>query len=138
MFRILPPLLCLLATSLAAAGEFRALSLPGSQLGALSADGRAAAGGVIGAASGGFRWQEGEAPRLLERAVSVRAMSASGRHVAGSSLDAQLREVATWWDVDGTVHPLGGLASRSGTVATGVSAGLASALSLTAGLVTAK
>lgn len=109
MFRILPPLLCLLATSLAAAGEFRALSLPGSQLGALSADGRAAAGGVIGAASGGFRWQEGEAPRLLERAVSVRAMSASGRHVAGSSLDAQQREVATWWDVDGTVHPLGGL-----------------------------
>lgn len=109
MFRILPPLLCLLAASSAAAGDFHAFALPGSQLAALSADGRTAAGGVIGGASGGFRWREGEAPRLLDRAVSVRAISASGRYVAGSSLDAQQREVATWWDADGSAHALGGL-----------------------------
>ena len=109
MFRTLPTLLCLLAASSAAAGDFHAFALPGSQLAALSADGRAAAGGVIGGASGGFRWREGEAPVLLDRAVSVRAISASCRYVAGSSLDAQQREVATWWDADGRMHALDGL-----------------------------
>jgi hypothetical protein len=110
MPRILLPLPCLMiAASAAAAGEFHALSLPGSQLAALSADGHAAAGGVIGSASGGFCWHQGESAHLLERAVSVRAMSASGRYVAGSSLDAQQREVATWWDSDGTLHALGGM-----------------------------
>lgn len=121
MFRTLLPLSYLIAASTAVAGDFHALSLPGSQLSALSADGHAAAGGVIGGASGGFRWHEGEPAQLLERAVSVRAMSASGRYVAGSSLDAQQREVASWWDADGGLHALDG---RPGTEA---SAGLLSA-----------
>jgi hypothetical protein len=121
MFKPLLPLVLCLAAQSASAGEFRALSLPGSQLVAMSADGRSAAGGVIGGGSGGFRWHEGEPARLLEHAVSVRAISASGRYVAGSSLDAQQREVATWWDADGNSHALGGLPG------TDASAGLLSA-----------
>ena len=88
---------------------FRALSLPGSQLSALSADGRSAAGGLVGGSSGGFVWHDGDASRLLPGAMSVRAMSASGRYVAGSSLDPGQHEVATWWDADGKAHVLGGL-----------------------------
>ena len=99
-----------LLTSMPVCGAgFGALSLPGSQLSVLSADGQSAAGGLVGGASGGFRWHEGEAPRPLPGAMSVRAMSASGRYVAGSSLDAGEHEVATWWDTDGPAHPLGGL-----------------------------
>ncbi|HEU4665158.1 MAG TPA: hypothetical protein VFS55_14110 [Dokdonella sp.] len=109
MHRLLPPLLALLVATTASAEGFHALGLPGSQLAALSADGRTGVGGVIGAASGGFRWHEGAAPQWLERAVSVRAVSASGRYAAGSSLDAQQREVATWWDAAGASHALGGL-----------------------------
>jgi uncharacterized membrane protein len=110
---ILLPLLALLSLS-ASAGEFRALSMPGSQLAALSADGRSAAGGVIGGASGGFRWHEGTPPEWLAHAVSARAISASGRYVAGSSLDDEQREVATWWDEAGAPHRLGGLPGADG------------------------
>jgi hypothetical protein len=106
---LLPALLMLGCLPCAGAG-FQALGLPGSQLAALSADGRGAAGGLVDARSGGFRWHEGSSPQLLAGAVSVRAISASGRVVAGTSLDADHREVATWWDADGNAHPLGGLA----------------------------
>jgi len=47
--------------------------------------------------------------------VTIRAMSASGRYVAGSSLDAQQREVATWWDADGALHALDGLLGAEAT-----------------------
>lgn len=90
---------------------FHALSVPGSQLVALSDDGHTGAGGLIGGTSGGFRWREGEPVQVLPGAMSVRAISASGRYVAGSSLDGALREVATWWDADGVAHPVGGLAA---------------------------
>jgi hypothetical protein len=100
----------LLASKPCFGAGFHALSLPGSQLVALSADGTAAAGGLVGGASGGFRWREGRPTEMLGGAVSVRAISASGRYVAGSSLDARQREVATWWDTDGLAHTLGGLA----------------------------
>ncbi|HKE48600.1 MAG TPA: hypothetical protein VKB52_11095 [Rhodanobacteraceae bacterium] len=99
-----------LAASMPVSGAgFLPLSLPGSQLSALSADGQSAAGGLVGGASGGFRWHEGEGPRTLSGAMSVRAISASGRYVAGSSLDAGQHEVATWWDAEGRAHALGGL-----------------------------
>jgi len=88
---------------------FHALSLPGSQLAALSADGRSAAGGLVGGAGGGFRWREGESAEVLSGAMSVRAISPNGRYVAGSSLDADQHEVATFWDADGVAHPVGGL-----------------------------
>jgi uncharacterized membrane protein len=109
MHRHLLPAILLFGAVPAFGAGFHALSLPGSQLGALSADGRSAAGGVVDGASGGFRWHEGAPPQLLAGAVSARAISASGRYVAGSSLDREQREVATWWDIDGIAHPLGGL-----------------------------
>jgi hypothetical protein len=114
MSKIAVPLLLALLSMSASAGEFRALSMPGSQLAALSADGRSAAGGLIGGASGGFRWQEGAPPRVLAHAVSVHAISASGRYVAGSSLDGGQREVATWWDERGEPHRLGGVPGADG------------------------
>lgn len=99
----------LLASAPSFGAGFHALSVPGSQLVALSADGRVAAGGLVGGASGGFRWHEGAPVEVLSDAMSVRAISASGRYVAGSSLDAAQREVATYWDADGVPHLLGGL-----------------------------
>lgn len=99
----------LLASAPSFGAGFHALSVPGSQLAALSADGRTAAGGLVGGATGGFRWHEGAPVEVLSGAMSVRAISASGRYVAGSSLDAAQREVATWWDADGVAHPVGGL-----------------------------
>lgn len=109
MRRYVMPVIFLLASMPAFGAGFRVLSLPGSQLGVLSADGRSAAGGLVGGTSGGFRWHEGETPEILAGAMSVRAISSSGRYVAGSSLDAGQREVATWWDADGLAHSLGGL-----------------------------
>ncbi len=89
------------------AAEFAALGLPGSQLAALSADGCTAAGGISGGEAG-FRWSVGGGVQKLEAAISVRALSASGRYAAGSSLDAERREVASYWDADGRLHRLGG------------------------------
>jgi uncharacterized membrane protein len=122
MHRRLIPAILLLGTLPAFGAGFQALSLPGSQLAALSADGCTAAGGVVDGASGGFRWHAGAPPRLLAGAVSARAISASGRYVAGSSLDAEQREIATWWDIDGIAHPLGGLPqadARAGVLSVG-------------------
>lgn len=107
-WRLLPIVLLIGSTPSFAAG-FRALGLPGSQLAALSDDGRSAAGSLIGSASGGFRWRAGEAPRLLPGAVSARAISPSGRYVVGSSLDGDQREVAAYWDASNTRRLLGGL-----------------------------
>lgn len=88
--------------------EFIALGLPGSQLAALSADGCTAVGNVSGDGAAGFRWSVGAEVKRLEAAISVRALSASGRYAAGSSLDAERREVASYWDADGRLHRLGG------------------------------
>ncbi|MDC8014856.1 hypothetical protein [Tahibacter soli] len=104
-------LYCTLAAALPGAthaAAFTPLGLPGSRLAALSADGCVAAGNV--ADGGGFRWSVGGAVVRLDAAISVRALSASGRYAAGSSLDAERREVASWWDADGRVHRLGGAA----------------------------
>ena len=100
----------LLASAPCFGAGFHALSVPGSQLAALSADGRVAAGGLVGGPTGGFRWRDGAPPQVLPDAISIRAISQSGQYVAGSSLDASQREVATWWDSDGAAHPIGGLA----------------------------
>jgi hypothetical protein len=102
-------LLLLPSLSAMAASSFIALDLPGSQLTALADDGRSAAGSLVGARSGGFRWHADHGTRLLDYAVSVHGMSASGRYVAGSSLDANLGEVATYWDADDVAHAIGGL-----------------------------
>lgn len=92
-----------------ARAEFIALGLPGSQLAALSADGCTAVGNVSGDDASGFRWSVSAAEvKRLEAAISVRAISASGRYAAGSSLDAERREVASYWDADGRLHRLGG------------------------------
>jgi len=120
MLRCLLP--ALLALSSPAEATFIALDVPGSQLSALSRDGRIAAGSLAGAASGGFRWQAGRV-QLLREAVSARAISASGRYLAGSSLDAAQREVATWWDDHGNPHRMPSLPGASGGVlgiATGI------------------
>ncbi|WP_300615368.1 hypothetical protein [Dokdonella sp.] len=93
----------------AAAAGFHALGLPGAQLAALSADGCLAAGLVSGGQAG-FRWRVGTGVETLDGAISVRALSASGRYAAGSSLDAERREVASYWDADGRLHRLGGAA----------------------------
>jgi len=103
----------LLAPAAPAGAAFVGLDLPGSQLNALSRDGRAAAGSLVGAASGGFRWREGRPAELLKGAVSARAISADGRYVAGSALDAGQREVAARWDADGTLRTMGGLAGAT-------------------------
>lgn len=94
----------------ALAAGFRAFGLPGSQLAALSADGQRAAGGLIGHTSGGFAWADGRGAEPLPGAMSVRAMSPNGRYVVGTTLDADGREVATWWSADGRAHPIGGFA----------------------------
>ena len=102
-----------------AAAGFTALDLPGSQLIALSEDGRIAAGGLVGAPSGGFRWSAEHGVELLEGAVSVQGLSASGRHVAGSALDADQGEIATYWDAAGSAHAIGeppGPTARGGVV----------------------
>jgi hypothetical protein len=109
--RLLLPAVLLVSSLPCAGAGFQALSLPGSQLAALSADGRTAAGGLVDGRSGGFRWREGAPAQLLAGAVSARAISASGRNVAGTSLDVDHREIATWWDADGLVHPIGGFAN---------------------------
>lgn len=93
----------------AAAAQFLPLNVPGSQLVALSHDGRVAAGTLSGHAGGGFRWSEQRGAEVLSDAISVRGLSPSGRHVAGSALDMEQREVAGYWDEAGRFHALGGL-----------------------------
>jgi len=111
----MPVLAILLVASFAASdGRFVALDLPGSQLTALGADGQAAAGSLSGERGGGFRWQAGQGARMLPEAISVRAISPDGRYVAGSTLDADQIEVASWWDRDADAHPLAGLAHALG------------------------
>lgn len=122
MLACLLPALLVLSPPASAAPAFIGLDVPGSQLGALSHDGRVATGSLAGGASGGFRWQAGKVD-LLREAVSARAISASGRYIAGSSLDAAQREVATWWDADGNPHRLPSMPGASGGVlgiATGI------------------
>jgi uncharacterized membrane protein len=96
-----------------AAASFVGLELPGSQLSALSRDGQAGAGNLVGAASGGFRWRAGEPAELLHDAVSARAISPSGQYVAGSALDAAQREVAACWDAQGKLHAMSGIAGAT-------------------------
>lgn len=100
----------LLASLAASDARFVALDLPGSQLTALSADGEAAAGSLSGDRNGGFRWQAGRGAKALPDAISVHAISPDGRYVAGSSLDGDQIEVASWWDRDGGAHRLDGAA----------------------------
>lgn len=121
--RTLLLLACALAARPSAAASFLALGLRGSQLSALSADGRSATGSVVGAASGGFLWHEGHGAELLPGALSARGISASGRYVAGSALDRNDHEVAAWWDGSNTPHRIGGLpgaAARAGVLSRGV------------------
>jgi hypothetical protein len=108
-----------LAPACVAAAGFTALGAAGSQLMTLSRDGRSGAGSLVGGDTGGFRWSEAGVVRSLPNAISVQGMSASGRYVVGSSLDAEQREVATYWNADGTLVRLGGLhgvAWQSGVV----------------------
>ncbi|MFC4819965.1 hypothetical protein [Dokdonella ginsengisoli] len=91
------------------AAGFSALGTPGARLLALSRDGRAGAGALSGAGSGGFRWSEAEGVRTLAGAISVQGISSSGRYVAGSSLDGEQREVASYWNADAAPVRLGGL-----------------------------
>ncbi len=122
MLRRLLPALIVVSPLASAAPAFIGLDAPGSQLSALSRDGSVAVGSITGAASGGFRWQAGHVT-LLREAVSARAISASGRYLAGSSLDLAQREVATWWDADGNPHRMPSLPGASGGVlgmATGI------------------
>jgi len=110
----------------AAEPAFVALKMPGSQLIALSHDGLTAAGALIGSGSGGFRWSASKGLEALTGAISVQGLSASGRYVAGSSLDADQREVASYWNDEGRITRLGGLpgsAWQSGmlSIASGVS-----------------
>jgi len=103
---------CVCSTGLPAAADaagFTALGMPGSQLLALSRDGRVGAGGLVGANTGGFRWSQSRGVQPLPGAMSVRAVSASGRYVAGSSIDAGQREVASYWNADGQLVRIGGL-----------------------------
>lgn len=100
-------LLGIAATVPGRAAGFVALGLPGSRLAALSADGCVAAGDISGGEAG-FRWSIGGGMQRLEAAISVRALSASGRYAAGSSLDAERREVASYWDAEGRLHRIGG------------------------------
>jgi len=111
-------IVCLLAVVWPAAAQagFTALDLPGSQLIALSHDGCIAAGSLVGREAGGFRWTAGGRVELLREAVTVRGLSASGRYVSGSLLDAQARQVAAYWDATGRPHALGHL---SGSAALG-------------------
>ena len=95
--------------TLAWSAGFTVLDMPGSQLLALSRDGRAGAGSLVGANTGGFRWSEARGIQPLPGAMSVRGVSASGRYVAGSSIDAEQREVASYWNADGTLARIGGL-----------------------------
>ncbi|MBO9662164.1 hypothetical protein [Dokdonella sp.] len=102
--------IALLLSPLPAMAEgFLALDLPGSQLTALADDGRSAAGSLAGSAGGGFRWRQGHGAQTLPHAVSVRGISPSGRYVAGSSLDENADEVATWWDAAADAHRIAGL-----------------------------
>lgn len=88
---------------------FTPLGMPGSQLLALSRDGRVGAGSLVGASTGGFRWSDAHGIQSLPGAMSVRGVSASGRYVAGSSIDAEQREVASYWNADGELVRIGGL-----------------------------
>lgn len=97
------------AHAFAAGAGFTALDMPGSQLLALSRDGRAGAGSLIGANTGGFRWSEANGIQPLPGAMSVRGVSASGRYVAGSSIDAGQREVASYWTAEGELVRIGAL-----------------------------
>lgn len=102
-------LAALLAPPAASAAGFVAFDLPGSQLVALSSDGRVAAGTLNRTSHGGFRWRDGGRVELLAQAVSVHGLSPSGQVVAGSAFDRERRETATYWDQAGTPHLLGGL-----------------------------
>lgn len=102
--------LIVLASLAAADARFVALDLPGSQLTALSADGRAAAGSLSGDRNGGFLWQAGRGAQALPDAISVRAISPDGRYVAGSSLDGDQIEAASWWERGSTAHRIDGVA----------------------------
>lgn len=113
MFRRLAIVLSLLAP-LPAPAAFVALGLPGSQLTAIADDGRSAAGSMAGTRGGGFRWRQDGGARLLPDAVSVHGVSPSGRYVAGSSLDRNAGEVATWWDADDVAHAIEGAAPSVG------------------------
>lgn len=122
MRRLLAALLCFVCLPALAAG-FVAIDLPGAQLNALAADGRVASGSVVGGASGGFRWDQAGRARELPDAVSAQGISASGRYIVGSALDAQQREVAAYWDGDGAAHLLGGLpgaVARAGVLSLGL------------------
>lgn len=106
----LPACLCVATAPLYAAGAgFTSLEAPGSQLLTLSRDGRAGAGSLVGGSTGGFRWSEEEGIALLPGALSVQGMSASGRYIAGSALDAEQREVASYWTAGSGPVRLGGL-----------------------------
>jgi len=94
----------------AAHAGFTPLGLPGSQVVALSRDGCFAAGSLVSGPAGGFRWSAASGVELLREAVTVRGLSASGRYVSGSVFDEQARQVAGYWDADGRLHRLGGLA----------------------------
>jgi uncharacterized membrane protein len=115
-------ILCLACLPAFAAG-FVPIDLPGAQLNALSADGRVASGSVVGSASGGFRSDPSGQAHELPDAVSAQGISASGRYIVGSALDAQQREVAAYWDEDDRVHRLGGLpgaVARAGVLSLGL------------------
>lgn len=90
----------------ATAAAFVSLELPGSQAVAVSRDGCVVAGSLLGAGSGGFRWSAPRGTQRLEGAVAVQGLSPSGSYVAGSVLDDMQREIASYWDADGTVHTL--------------------------------
>lgn len=108
MLRRLAIVLSLLASPPSSAAGFVALDLPGSQLTTIADDGRSAAGSLVGTRGGGFRWRQDHGARLLPDALSVRGLSPSGRYVAGSSLDRNAGEVATWWDAGDVAHPVDG------------------------------
>lgn len=107
--RLLPCLWAACLPGLACSAGFTPLGVPGSQLLALSRDGQAGAGSLVGAGTGGFRWSQSRGLQPLPGAMSVRGVSASGRYVAGSSIDAEQREVASYWNADGELVRLGGL-----------------------------
>ena len=120
--RCFATLLFSLACLPAFAAGFVPIDLPGAQLNALSADGRVASGSVVGSVSGGFRRDESGRVYALPDAVSAQGISASGRYVVGSALDAQQREVAAYWDEDGHARLLGGLpgaVARAGVLSLG-------------------
>lgn len=106
MRRLVLVLASILLSPHATAAAFVSLDLPGSQVVAVSSDGCVVAGSLLGAGSGGFRWSAAQGTRRLDGAVAVQGVSPSGDYVAGSVLDDMQREVASYWDAEGTVHAL--------------------------------